>query len=678
MKKSNCLFILAAIIGNLLLIQSAAAQILHEATFDRNGLNEVINVHTDGGEISVVNNPDGSGRVLRAYRDQNDRRAEVRVYSCELEEYWYGFRLFVPNNYPGVTRRTHINQWHAGGGSEPEGGFRKIDGNGQPYGFKIDENDEFVMSFAYLVAKNTLQYKYIHTGIKWSDHKGKWLNWAIHANWSTSNDGFAEVFFEGKSVGRYNGKTWGHLGNDPMWKVGSYSGSLKGDATLYFDDLYVGDERASLSDVNPRLSNGGGGGGGNPNEQTAYQGPHTIPGKLEAEHYDNGGEGVAFRDTDAGNRGGCGRNDNVDLQAASDEGGGCNVGWTRGGEWLEYTMAQVSGGIYNLNVRLASGSNSPGTLTVKLAGRTLGTIDVANTGGWQNYVTRTLSNIRLAQGSNQVLRLEITQGSFNINWMRFTKVATPQPVGGTLLPIADAYVRGNGEQDGSGEALLIKQGGSSSYERVSYLKFDLSGYTSAQISSATLRLYCTELQDNSTRTTVAVHGSADNWTEQGITWQNKPALGNRLGSSVVDRVGRYYAFNVSQYVQGQAAGDKTVSLALVDGGAVNKALFFGSRESGNPPQLVITTTNARQGSGDKAALALEEAAVQVYPNPSTGLLNITGVEGSAQRVQLVNLQGQLLLNKQLEKGQTQLDVSTLPKGLYLIKVGQHSERIILE
>ena len=375
----------------------------------------------------------------------------------------------------------------------------------------------------------------------------------------------------------------------------------------------------------------------------------------------------------------------MDLQAASDEGGGCNVGWTRGGEWLEYTMARVSEGAYNLNVRLASGSSSPGTLTVKLAGRTLGTIDVANTGGWQNYVTRTLSNIQLAQGSNQVLRLEITQGSFNINWMRFTKVAAPEPVGGTLLPVADAYVRGNGEQDGSGEALLIKQGGSSSYERVSYLQFDLSAYSSAQISSATLRLYCTELQDNSTRATVAVHGSADNWTEQGITWQNKPALGNRLASSVVDRVGRYYAFNVSQYVAGQVAADKTVSLALVDEGAVNKVVFFGSRESGTPPQLVITTTtNARQGSGDKAALALEEAEtglssrVQVYPNPSTGLLNITGVEGSAQRVQLVNLQGQLLLNKQLKQGQTQLDVSALPKGLYLVRVGQHNERILLE
>ena len=182
-----------------------------------------------------------------------------------------------------------------------------------------------------------------------------------------------------------------------------------------------------------------------------------------------------------------------------------------------------------------------------------------------------------------------------------------------------------------------------------------------------------------------MHGSADNWTEQGITWQNKPALGNRLASSVVDRTGRYYAFNVSQYVAGQVAADKTVSLALVDEGAVNKAVYFGSRESGTPPQLVITTTtNARQGSGDKAALALEEAEtglssrVQVYPNPSTGLLNITGVEGSAQRVQLVNLQGQVLLNKQLEKGQTQLDVSTLPKGLYLVKVGQHSERILLE
>ena len=408
-------------------------------------------------------------------------------------------------------------------------------------------------------------------------------------------------------------------------------------------------------------------------DQRAYV-EHSLPGTIEAEHYDQGGEGVAFHDLDQGNNHGCGREDAVDLQATTDAGGGCNLGWTRDGEWLEYTLQDVQAGSYDITLRVASATTATGRLTLKLAGKTLGSVEVSSTGGWQTFLNKQLSAVALAAGKNQVLRLEISGGGMNINWMRFTKVATPAPVGGTLLPIADAYVRGNGEQDGSGEALLIKQGGSSSYERVSYLKFDLSGYTSAQISSATLRLYCTELQDESTRATVAVHGSADNWTEQGITWQNKPALGNRLGSSVVDRVGRYYAFNVSQYVQGQAAGDKTVSLALVDGGAVNKALYFGSRESGNPPELVITTTNARQTNGDKAALALEEAAVQLYPNPATGIVTVSGVEG---KVGVYNLQGIKVAEVFAIEGRATVDLSG-KAGLYLFKTKEATYRVIIE
>ena len=674
MKKRSHLLISAALTGSFLWVQPSTAQILHEATFDRNGIREVINVHTDGGEISVVNNPDGSGKVLKAYRDQNDRRAEVRIYSCELDEYWYGFRLFVPNNYPGVTRRTHINQWHPGGGSEPEGGFRKIDGNGQPYGFKIDENDEFVLSFAYLVATNTLQYKYIHTGIKWTDHKGKWLNWAIHANWSTSNDGFAEVFFEGRSVGRYEGKTWGHLGEDPMWKAGSYSGTLKGDATLYFDDFYVGNERASLSDVNPRLSNGGDG-GGNTNEQTAYQGPHTIPGKLEAEHYDNGGEGVAFRDTDAGNRGGCGRNDNVDLQAASDEGGGCNVGWTRGGEWLEYTMARVSEGTYNLNVRLASGSSSPGTLTVKLAGRTLGTIDVANTGGWQNYVTRTLSNLRLSQGSNQVLRLEITQGSFNLNWLDFATVApAPNP---TALNFSDYSITSyDVDQDENG-SYQVQNGGATlrltgnTWKKIAFayrvtpstrIAFDYQSSVQGEVQGIGLD----ENNDfNDERRVLDVYGSQNlsqviNQGEHGFRY-----TGQGGWQSFDLPVGQWYTGQMSflSFVNDDDDNDAAV-------GAFRNVRVY---EGGSNAR--VATANSK---GALVVKAEQAPLVQMYPNPATGTLTVKATESSAQEVQMVNLQGQLLLRAKLSAGQAQLDVSTLPKGLYLVKVGQHSERIILE
>jgi hypothetical protein len=57
---------------------------------------------------------------------------------------------------------------------------------------------------------------------------------------------------------------------------------------------------------------------------------------FQAEHYDLGGEGAAYHDTEMENLGGAYRPDEgVDLQRAGDVSGGWNVGWIRLGEWLK-------------------------------------------------------------------------------------------------------------------------------------------------------------------------------------------------------------------------------------------------------------------------------------------------------------------------------------------------------
>ena len=49
---------------------------------------------------------------------------------------------------------------------------------------------------------------------------------------------------------------------------------------------------------------------------TPYK-PHPVPGRIEAEDYDLGGEGVAYHDTTAGNTGGAYRDDDVDIESAA-------------------------------------------------------------------------------------------------------------------------------------------------------------------------------------------------------------------------------------------------------------------------------------------------------------------------------------------------------------------------
>ena len=76
---------------------------------------------------------------------------------------------------------------------------------------------------------------------------------------------------------------------------------------------------------------------------TAFNGTAVaIPGTVRASDFDNGGEGVSYHDTTAGNAGGAYRSTDVDLQASSD--GGYNVGWTAPGEWLNYSVNVASAG----------------------------------------------------------------------------------------------------------------------------------------------------------------------------------------------------------------------------------------------------------------------------------------------------------------------------------------------
>ena len=63
---------------------------------------------------------------------------------------------------------------------------------------------------------------------------------------------------------------------------------------------------------------------------------HIIPGKIECEEYDLGGEGISFHDTTEGNSGDAFRNDDVDIEECSE--GGYNIGWTDAGEWLLYSV----------------------------------------------------------------------------------------------------------------------------------------------------------------------------------------------------------------------------------------------------------------------------------------------------------------------------------------------------
>jgi hypothetical protein len=158
-------------------------------------------------------------------------------------------------------------------------------------------------------------------------------------------------------------------------------------------------------------------------EQWTYNASNTIPGTIQCEEYDFGGEGNAYHD-DSSKSGDTDfrPEDNVDVEPTTDAGEGYNVGWTASGEWLEYTV-DVEPGIYQILYRTASNPGG-GVLRVLLDGEQLCEFNVPATGDWQNFVTLYKSDIWIDGGENRVLRLEIIEGNQNLNWIRFTKQNT--------------------------------------------------------------------------------------------------------------------------------------------------------------------------------------------------------------------------------------------------------------
>jgi len=135
-----------------------------------------------------------------------------------------------------------------------------------------------------------------------------------------------------------------------------------------------------------------------------------LPGIIQAEDFDAGANGYAYRDTTSGNAGGQYRSTDVDIETCSE--GGYDVGWTTTGEWLNYTVNVPAAGTYSLDLRVASATG--GSFYIHFNGvNVTGTIAVPSTGGWQSWTT-IHKTVTLAAGT-QSMRLTFDSGGVNLN-----------------------------------------------------------------------------------------------------------------------------------------------------------------------------------------------------------------------------------------------------------------------
>ena len=151
-----------------------------------------------------------------------------------------------------------------------------------------------------------------------------------------------------------------------------------------------------------------------------------IPGKIEAEHYDEGKPGVAYRDNDVKNSGVDYRGPTqVDIEKLPDASNGHGIGWTRKGEWLNYTVEVKETGTYYIEIPVASNKRG-GIFHLEIAGKDItGPIRIPDTGGWQILKLLKHENVKLKKGRHVMRAVMDSQGPSgsigDIDYFKFVK-----------------------------------------------------------------------------------------------------------------------------------------------------------------------------------------------------------------------------------------------------------------
>jgi uncharacterized delta-60 repeat protein len=175
-----------------------------------------------------------------------------------------------------------------------------------------------------------------------------------------------------------------------------------------------------------------------------------------------------------------------------------------------------------------------------------------------------------------------------------TNQTPPPPTTTTLTDTADTYIQDGSSADtnfGTATQLLVKKSSTTGQNRETYLKFDLSSLST--VNSVKLNLFGALNNTDSPSLVTQVFSIADNsWLETGITWNKKrtPGATALASATITGTTPALYTFDVTAYVKAQlAAGNKTISLVLINSANTSPAVIFNSKEAAsNKPTLVVT------------------------------------------------------------------------------------------
>ena len=166
------------------------------------------------------------------------KRSEVTIIMGTNElltkNAWYSFGVYFPDTYVSDTTYDVVSQWY---------------NEGSPVRL-ITKRDRILID----IGSDSLSKEKIVVGDLVRD---KWQEFVFHFIHSPYDDGFIEIWHNAeRKVARHGGNTYNEL--LPKWKIGIYKAAFESGQSLvtsrvvFFDNVKIGDEKATYRDMEPR------------------------------------------------------------------------------------------------------------------------------------------------------------------------------------------------------------------------------------------------------------------------------------------------------------------------------------------------------------------------------------------------------------------------------------------
>lgn len=400
-----------------------------------------------------------------------------------------------------------------------------------------------------------------------------------------------------------------------------------------------------------------------------------VPGKIQAVHYNNGGEGISHHDVTQTNSGGKYiRNDNVDVSDCSE--GGFAVIDNQSGEWYKYNINVKESGAYNLGLRYSSAVQNS-QIRIWMGDTDLsGIVNLPTTNGAANWRTFTIKELALLRGV-QTIKIEIVTGGLNMYELNFVEAENSVTTVTDLFE--STFATGWNYSDGtwtiqSGEALV-------------------SGYGKRTIGNTGWTDYT--LQTEITYTDVMNGGL--------IFRVNNPALGGAGNNSTLGTdfyQGYFVTLSANNVVLGKqnynwvqlATGsgsfvlNKKYSLKVIVSGAnikvfvdnMNTPLIdyndlspfvsgkVGLRSFNSNIRFDNFSVSTKNDSETDTPKFTTYNNIKLFPNPVSDVLMLENIE-KYNDVAVFNANGEQIYNQSISGERMIVNTSKFEKGLYLLR-----------